>query len=93
MPKSRRVKVWVYLATSLVLAFVFLVLEIQALSLFVAPSYFDKTLYGIAIFPLWALNAFPAGYILRFLGLRAYRPAPGRASAEVAQAEETQADR
>ena len=85
MPKPRKVKVWVYLVASLALALGLLVLEIQVLSIFVNPNYYDKTLYGIAIFPLWALNAFPAGYVLRSVGLRAYRPAPGKASAEIPQ--------
>ena len=85
MPKLRRVKVWVYLVVSLVLALVLLVLEIEVLSLVINPNYFDKALYGIAIFPLWALNAFPAGYILRLVGLRAIRLAPSNTSARIAE--------
>jgi len=92
MPKSRKVRAWVYLVTSLVLAFVLLVLEIESLSLLVNPSYFDKTLYGIAIFPLYAVNAFPAGYILRLFGFRVYRPASSRTSPEIAQGEGTRID-
>jgi hypothetical protein len=93
MPKPRRVKVWVFLAASLVLAFVLLMLEIQILVLFVNPSHFNGTLYDIAFYPLWALNAFPAGYILRLFGLRLYRRAPYRASTEIAQGEESRIDR
>lgn len=80
MPKLRKVRVWVYLAVSLLLAFVLLVLEIGILDLFVDPSHFNRTLYDIAIYPLWALNAFPAGYILGLFGLRVYRHAPDKAS-------------
>jgi hypothetical protein len=89
MPKSRKVRAWVYLAASLLLALVLLALEIQVLALFVSPIHFDKTLYGIALYPLWALNAFPAGYILGLLGLRVYRSPPSKASTEIAQGGET----
>jgi hypothetical protein len=80
MPKSRKVGVWVYLASSLLLAFALLVLEIRVLALLVNPSHFNKTLYDIAFYPLWALNAFPAGYILGLFGLRVYKRAPDKAS-------------
>jgi len=85
MPKSRKVKVWVYLTASLVLAFALLELEIGILALFVNPNHFNSTLYEIAFYPLWALNAFPAGYILGLFGLRVYRRAPRRTSTEIAQ--------
>lgn len=93
MPKPRKVRVWVYLAASLVLAFAFLELEIRILALFVDPSHFNNTLYDIAFYPSWALNAFPAGYILGLCGLRVYRRAPQKASAEIAHGEETRIDR
>jgi len=73
MPRPRKVKVWLYLAMSLLLAVVLLALEIGILTIFVDPSRFNSALYGIAIYPLFALNTFPAGYILRLVGFRAYR--------------------
>ena len=76
MPAPRRVKVWVFLALSLILALVLLALELGVLSLLVNLGRFNGTLFQIALYPLWALNAFPAGYILRRLGLRIYRPGP-----------------
>jgi hypothetical protein len=84
-PRPRKVKVWVYLILSLLLALVLLALEIGVLSLFVDLSRLNKTLYDILLYPLWALNAFPAGYILRALGLRAYSPAPARVPTEGSQ--------
>jgi hypothetical protein len=88
MPKSRKVSVLVYLAASLLLAFVLLELEIRLLALFVDTSHFNTTLYEIAFYPLWALNAFPAGYILGLFGLRVYRRAPRKASTEIIQGAE-----
>lgn len=70
MPKSRKAKVWVFLALSLLVAFVLLVVEIRVFTLYVDPNSFNSTLYDIIIFPLWALNAYPAGYVLRLFGLR-----------------------
>ena len=76
LPKPRKVKVWVFLIMSLILALVLLALELRVLSLFMNPNSFNGTLYDLAIFPSWALNAFPAGYILRRFGLRVYGGAP-----------------
>lgn len=92
VPKPRRVRVWVYLAASLVLAFALLELEIRILALFVDLSHFNSTLYEIAFYPSWALNAFPAGYILGLFGLKVYRRAPQKAPTEIAQGEETRID-
>lgn len=78
-------KVWVFLLASLVLAFGLLVLEIGVLALFVNTSHFNGTLYDIAFYPLWALNAFPAGQVLHLFGLRVYRRASERASVEGSQ--------
>jgi hypothetical protein len=89
MPKTHKVSVWAYLVASLLLAFVLLELEIHILALFVDPSHFNQTLYEIVFYPLWALNAFPAGYILGLFGLRVYRRARDRASTEIAQGAET----
>jgi hypothetical protein len=85
MPKPRKVRVWVYLVASLVLALAFLELELRVLSLFVNPSHFNSTLYDMVFYPAWGLNAFPAGYVLGLLGLRVYRRASQRATGESAQ--------
>jgi hypothetical protein len=82
MPKPRRVKAWVYLAASLLVALVLLAVEYGVLSLFVNPGSFNRTLFDIAIYPAWALNAFPAGYILRSFGFRVHVRAPTAGSAE-----------
>ena len=70
MSSIRKVSVWVFLVLSLVLALVLLAVEIGVFTRFVNLNNVNVTLYTIVVLPLWALNAYPAGRLLRLLGLR-----------------------